>query len=268
MVIPNYSPEQKQVFFSEYQQMERGERQKQFNLDPNFIQESVLPIPFTLGVPQEPTKTEEPQTETKEVQVETPEVAPEAKETPTPKTKTKQTYYKHDGREGYNEGKPDPETMSNKMLSLSNNLPKSHQLYSEIEGMFPDSKEDQDYLKKLGYLESGLNFTQSSGQYVGLYSMGPSALQDVEMNMDNYRNATANQHVQALAYKRKNLEDYGLYQFINQEIEGIKLNPNNLAAAQHLLGQKNVTKYIQSGGTYKPVDGNNVPITAYLRQFS
>jgi len=27
------------------------------------------------------------------------------------------------------------------------------------------------------------------------------------------------------------LEDYGLYQFINQEIEGIKLNPNNLAAA-------------------------------------
>jgi len=25
--------------------------------------------------------------------------------------------------------------------------------------MFPDSKEDQDYLKKLGYLESGLNFT-------------------------------------------------------------------------------------------------------------
>ena len=128
------------------------------------------------------------------------------------------------------------------------------------------SDENKAYLKLLQQIESGSNpKIENSGGYAGLYQFGKSALSQINTSKEDYLANTLNQHLAALKLKELNMKR--LYKYVGKVVDGITLNENNLQAAQHLGGVSSVLKFINSGGKDVFVDGNNVPITAYLLLF-
>ena len=158
---------------------------------------------------------------------------------------------------------PDPSTMAKKFLRKSNIVENS--ITKEIDEL-DLSDENKSYLKLLQQIESGSNPNiENSGGFAGLYQFGKSALSQVNISKEDYLANTLNQHLAALKLKELNLKK--LYKYVGMTVDGIVLNENNLQAAQHLGGTSSVLKFISSGGKDVFVDGNNVPITAYLILF-
>ncbi len=171
-----------------------------------------------------------------------------------------------DGSVGLYKDKPDPKTMQRGILKRAEKY-KPNNITKEIEDL-NFTEEDERYLKLLQHLESGSNYkVVNSAGYMGLYQFGKDALKTVKMKTDDYMQSSANQHVAAIKLKEFNLEKLGLKKYVGKTIGGIVMTENGLAAGQHLGGAGSVKKFVESNGKLISVDGNNVPITAYLNIF-
>lgn len=173
----------------------------------------------------------------------------------------------HDGTLGTYKDKPDPQTVQYNVLRRAQGY-KPNKMSQEIEST-KMSNDDKRYCKLLQYLESGSNYkVVNDAGFMGLYQFGPSALKAVKMNRDDYMQSSVNQHLAAIRLKNLNLEKSGLNQYVGKVIGGIKMTANGLAAGQHLGGAGSVKKFCESNGKLVQIDGNNLPITAYLSIFS
>ena len=159
---------------------------------------------------------------------------------------------------------PEPQTMMRNLFKKNQKLRETN-ITKEIDALNIDDQ-DKIFLKRLQQLESNGNW-QIVNQYgyKGLYQFGKTQLKGIGMSDEDYMQNTANQHLAALKLKQANLKS--LKKYVGQVIDGISLTENNLAAAAHLVGQGSVKQWIESNGTKVRVDGNNVPLTAYLLLF-
>lgn len=149
-----------------------------------------------------------------------------------------------------------------------------------------------DFLHDLAVHESGLNPSAvNSYGYVGLFQMGEGALQDAGYyrgdltrsndwtgawtglgGVTNLADFYAHPDVQVqaiVAYHNRLLAQihaYGLDNAVGHSIGGVGVTLSGLVAGAHLVGIGNLQRFVNSGGSTIPRDGNGVPITSYIAE--
>jgi len=115
--------------------------------------------------------------------------------------------------------------------------------------------------------------------YLGKYQFGKTALKEVGLedsvdvvkfkkNPDVWPEKSQDKAMTNLLKKNKGyLGDY-FNKFDGKIIGGIKITKSGLLAASHLLGAKNVKKFLKSNGKFVPKDGFGTPLTQYLKKFA
>lgn len=124
-----------------------------------------------------------------------------------------------------------------------------------------------------------LGLSESSGNYravnrlgyLGKYQFGRSTLHWVGIfNTSRFLNSPLLQEKAFEALISKNkwvLRDY-IDKYVGRTINGVRITESGLVAAAHLGGAGNVKKFLESEGAIVFKDGNNVPITKYMKRFS
>ena len=145
------------------------------------------------------------------------------------------------------------------------------------------------YLTQLAYYESSNNFKAQKGQHIGLYQLSKKAYKDLvkykklDIDFDSIKcNVKHQRHAQLLFMQRQYdlFVHYDLLQYIGKDIvyvhaNGIdtthyKLNLASMYAASHLVGCKNLKRWIVDENC-NPLtdicDGNKVSIAEYAFKF-
>ena len=145
------------------------------------------------------------------------------------------------------------------------------------------------YLTQLAYHESSNNFKAQNGQHIGLYQLSKKSYKDLvkykKLNIafDSIRNNAQSQNKAQTLYMQRQYDlfvHYGLLQYIGKDIvyvhaNGIdtthyKLNLASMYAASHLVGCKNLKRWIVNEDC-NPLtdicDGNKVSIAEYAFKF-
>lgn len=114
--------------------------------------------------------------------------------------------------------------------------------------------------------------------YIGKYQFGKSALKDLgldkKITTQKFRknpaifpeHAQDNAMLKLLKLNKEYLGDY-IKKFNGQVINGVKITKSGLLAGSHLVGAGAVKEFLDSGGKVVPRDGNNVPVTDYIKKF-
>lgn len=137
----------------------------------------------------------------------------------------------------------------------------------------------EDFLKALAEKESTSNPNAINRLgYIGKYQFGAMALKDLGLYDEiNHRKFKKNPNIfpeeeqdkamiDLLKINKKYLGNY-LNKYIGKTINGIKLTKSGLLAGSHLVGAKDVKRFLDSNGSYIPKDGNKVPVTVYIKKF-
>lgn len=150
-----------------------------------------------------------------------------------------------------------------------------------------------DFLKAVAQRESSMNPNAHNPYgYVGLFQMGEAALIDAGYyksdgsGKNDWTGAwTGKNGVTSLAAFKNDpqaqitaITDYhqkvwgyvkgmGLDQYVGQTVGGVLITESGLIAGSHLVGAGNMAKFLRSGGSIIPRDGNNTPITEYVAKF-
>ncbi len=153
-----------------------------------------------------------------------------------------------------------------------------------------------DFLKALSQRESSLNADAINDLgCVGLFQFGEAALQDVGVYAGDGTPRTndwdgtftgkygvrsladfladPDAQVQAVTTYHQAVWNtlsgrYNASSYIGNTIDGIAITQSGLVAAAHLVGAGTVGKWLASGGSTDPRDGNGTAMTAYLRTFA
>jgi len=157
-------------------------------------------------------------------------------------------------------------------------------------------KSYQSFLTKLAFKESSNKWDtvryvvkkkhRKSGKrtpvYVGKYQFGNLAFRDIKSNVrvkDFAENPNiwteAQQDIDILKLLKNNkhyLRHKSLFKgyehYIGQTINGVKITESGVLAASHLVGYKNVKKFLSSNGEKDPADGNGTKCSAYMTLFA
>lgn len=170
-------------------------------------------------------------------------------------------------------------------LELSNN-PNKTELLSNLELIVVSNDTiridttTRSYLEKIAKKESSGDWTKINQLgYIGKYQFGRIAIEDVGLNTKslNSKNFKKNpliwsekeQDHAMIKLLRNNIKYLGkyLHKYVGKEINGIELTKSGLLAASHLVGAKEVKKYLNSGGKYIPKDGNGTSLEEYIKNF-
>lgn len=156
-----------------------------------------------------------------------------------------------------------------------------------------------DFLHALAQRESSMqaDAMHTTTHYAGLYQIGEAAMQDVGLYSGDSTKANdftgsftgkygvtslqgflsdPDAQTQAITeYHNRVWNNYltnngtgGAANYIGQTINGIQVTQSGLVAAAHLVGAGNVTKWLNSGGTFMPQDGNGTKLVEYLQKFA
>lgn len=148
----------------------------------------------------------------------------------------------------------------------------------ETFGITPKKVNDFDLFKnKMAFYESSNDFKKIKGNYIGLYQFGKLALKDlkVKISVKHFRrnpDSVLNKEKQdSLFYELIKINSKYLKKYI-KKYEGKKINnviitKSGLLAAAHLVGAKNVKRFLKTNGKFVKKDGNNVPLTVYINRF-
>lgn len=154
--------------------------------------------------------------------------------------------------------------------------------------------EYSDYLAALCTRESGCNPNSiNNSGYIGNYQIGEAALidagyyiKDGTTNNDWRGSWTGKNGINSLSdfyaspvKQAQAINDYnakqwayivadGSDQYLGQTINGILMTESGLLAGAHLVGHGGLHRFLASGGTDIPKDGNKVAITSYISKFS
>ncbi len=141
------------------------------------------------------------------------------------------------------------------------------------------------FFEALGGRESNGNYqARNRYGYLGKYQFGKAALQDIgyrdkngnwtgkngvnsEADFLKKTDAQENAMKEFTQLQWKRLKGLGADKYIGQTMGGINITKSGLLAAAHLGGPGNVIKFLKSGGQNVFKDGNNTPITEYMKKF-
>jgi hypothetical protein len=131
------------------------------------------------------------------------------------------------------------------------------------------TKTSDKWLKALGYIESKNRIDAEKGQYWGEWQLGTKARQDAgfgEWSKSDFLNNRDVQMVATKIYTKKNYEAIKPYikKYNNRILKTYHLTESGMLAMAHNCGVGEFIKFLNSGGTYIPVDGNGVKSTNYL----
>jgi hypothetical protein len=149
----------------------------------------------------------------------------------------------------------------------------------------------KDFLKKLSFKESSNNWKsikyikrgkRKIPRYIGKYQFGDLAFKDIKSNIrvkdfiknpdiwpenqqdkDILKLLNNNKH-----YLRKRGKFKGYLHYINKKIKNILITESGILAASHLVGNKNVRKFLTSNGKIDKTDGNGTKCSYYMKEFS
>ncbi len=144
------------------------------------------------------------------------------------------------------------------------------------------TKSHNDIKKFLGALAS----SESSGDpeivnrlgYIGKYQFGRKALEDLGLHtkITTHRfkvnpkifpeHEQDKAMVKLLKLNKGYLGDY-IDKFSGKVINGVRITKSGLLAGSHLVGAGAVKQFLDSGGKFVPKDGNDVPVTDYIKKF-
>lgn len=156
------------------------------------------------------------------------------------------------------------------------------------------ASEYSDYLSALCTRESGCNPSSiNDSGYIGNFQMGEAALidagyyiKDGTKNNDWKGQWTGKNGINELAdfyaspaKQTQAINDYnakqwgyikanGSDQYLGKTINGILMTESGLLAGAHLVGAGGLHKFLASGGTVVPKDGNQVTVTNYIAKFN
>lgn len=123
---------------------------------------------------------------------------------------------------------------------------------------------------------SGTWDTVSSTGYIGKYQFGNIALKECgySFNVNDFKKdpnifPESEQDKAMVTLLKKNVKYLGKYidKFKGKVIGGVKITTSGLLAASHLVGAKNIKKFLNSYGKHIPKDGNGTPCTEYIEKF-
>ena len=103
-----------------------------------------------------------------------------------------------------------------------------------------------------------LSTNQWKGQ-ITVPGYAPMGVQDFVKNQDA-QDAAFNQH---MAYLANQAHTMGLDKYIGQTVGGVPVTQETLASMMHFAGPAGTQRYLTSGGSYNPADGNNVKVAGY-----
>lgn len=135
------------------------------------------------------------------------------------------------------------------------------------------------FLKAMADKESTSNPKSiNSRGYIGKYQFGSMALKDLgiydeinhlkfKRNPDIFPEEEQDKAmINLLKINKRYLGNY-LTKYIGKTIGGVKLTKSGLLAGSHLVGARDVKRFLDSNGKYIPKDGNHVPVTEYIKKF-
>ena len=139
-------------------------------------------------------------------------------------------------------------------------------------------KRNSMFLDKLSKLESNNNWKSvggSHGKYIGKYQFGRIALKDIglypKVSLHKFKKDKSifNSHLQDRAcimlMIHNNTYMEGYYKFIGHRINGILITKAGILASAHLLGHKEVKKWLDTHGKHKAQDSFGTSIEKYMR---
>lgn len=138
------------------------------------------------------------------------------------------------------------------------------------------SKSYKEFTDKVAFLESSGRWKITKGQYIGKYQFGSLALKDLGIydkvrpswfrsNPNIFTESTQDRYfLKWMKIQWKYLKSVQNYE--GKIIKGIKLTKSGMCAGAHLVGYKQMAKFIKSNGDYVPRDGNGTPVTKYLKE--
>ena len=135
------------------------------------------------------------------------------------------------------------------------------------------------FLNALAKSESSMNPNNINDLgYIGKYQFGEMALKDLGLdsviNTEKFRENPKifpereqdRAMVKLLKLNKGYLGDY-IEKYNNKIIGGVRITKSGLLAGSHLVGASYVKKFLDSNGRYIPKDGNDVPVTVYIKKF-
>lgn len=135
------------------------------------------------------------------------------------------------------------------------------------------------FINAIAQKESSMDPTSiNSLGYIGKYQFGKSALKDlglnIKINTNKFRNNPSifPEHkqdeamVKLLKLNKKYLGNY-IDEYVGKTIAGVKITKSGLLAGSHLVGAGSVKEFLDSNGKIIPKDGNEVPVTEYIKKF-
>ena len=113
--------------------------------------------------------------------------------------------------------------------------------------------------------------------YIGKYQFGTKALEDVGLEHITVKKFRANPNIfpehkqdeamiKLLKLNRTYLGDY-YTKYEDKVIAGVKITRSGILAGCHLVGNGAAKQFLDSNGRIIPRDGNDVPITEYIKKF-
>lgn len=126
----------------------------------------------------------------------------------------------------------------------------------------------------LAKVESSGNPKARLGQYLGLYQIGDIAFKDIGFDIQKFgrENYLNNEYIQdsvfivLLKKNRKYLYQY-IKAYSGTTICDIKITESGILAGAN-MGIGFVMEFLESDGEYDMTDGNGVPVSKYIKQFS
>jgi hypothetical protein len=152
----------------------------------------------------------------------------------------------------------------------------------------------EEFLDALGKKESGGDYTNEKlpGR-LGKYQMTEAALDDAGYakydgqqddvfkhgwmgkngihSKDDFLNSPSAQEDAVREFHKKlngYIHHYGLDEAIGKTINGVEITMSGLLAGAHLVGAGGLIEYIKSNGAEDVPDGNDVPISEYIKEFA
>jgi len=142
----------------------------------------------------------------------------------------------------------------------------------------PKKNENKKFLNAIAKSESSDPTDINQYGYIGKYQFGKMALTDLglddKIDVDKFRKnpkifperAQDRAMVKLLKINKEYLGDY-IDKYEGKIISGVKITKSGLLAGSHLVGASDVKKFLDSNGRIIPKDGNNVPVTHYIKKF-
>jgi DNA-binding transcriptional MerR regulator len=164
---------------------------------------------------------------------------------------------------------------------LNGNETQKSKLIADVKAKYQEEQHNvEHFLKAIANRESGGDPTiVNSLGYRGKYQFGEIALKEVGLeNKVKLNKFKKNPKIwpesqQDKAMKElmlKNKQHLGEYvsKYNGKKIKGITVTESGMLAGAHLLGPKNVKKFLDSNGTIDPKDGFGTRLSEYLSKFS